>query len=484
MKIKTPNFKNHRKILNYQSLVLLIIFLIYCIYFAYFSIKRYQTLNSHYYDLGIMNQVVYNTAKGRILQMTNPTFLKNMSRLAIHFDPILIFFAPIYWFFNSPASLLIAQTILVAVGGLAVYKLSFLIIKKKTISFLFFILYFLNYQIARSLLFDFHPIVLAIPILLWAIYFYHKKFFLFYYLLIFLALLTKEHVGLFLFFLGLFYFFIFKDKKNGFVTFSLGLLSFLVINFLIIPYFRSQSHFALSYYSNIKNNFFIDKDKVDYLIRLYLPFIFSFFSPAIILTLPEFLINYLSKNINMRLYYFHYQSLIMVGLFYSLILGYKKFDNFFKKPKLKKIMFLIFLFFNFYFFYLYYPLPFFVKEKIYYSKIPLETQQVINLWQKTLKNEKIKIATTPKLAPFFTAREFYVNFLFDPAFYSLGYSDDEIFQLKKDGYKNVDYIIIFRKEIGDLTKENAVKKMYNNFLKDKNFQLIFNHADIEVYKKI
>jgi uncharacterized membrane protein len=480
MKIQNLKLKQNR-----YWLVLFFFIFLFSFYFSYLAIRRVETLNSYYYDLGIMNQVVYNTSRGRILQMTNPTFLKNMSRLAIHFDPILAFFAPFYLIIPSYKWLLIFQVLIVALGSLAIFLLANLITANKKISLFFSLIYLLNYQITRAILFDFHAITLATTFFLMAFYFYHKKKFKIYYLLIFLSLLTKEHVGLFLFVLGLFYIFILKDKKNGLITCFLGLSFFLLINFLVIPYFRQNEHFALNYYKNIKENFnILEKEKINYLKRLYLPFFYSFFSPAIILTLPELLINLLSKNKNMISYYFHYQSLILAALFYSLILGYKNFNKLVKNNLIKKIFFGGFLISNLYFFYQYYPLSFFVKNKVFYQDISFNTKKAIEVWQKTLKDEKIKVATTPKLAPFFTSRIFYVNFLFDPAYYGLGYSDEDIFILKKDAYKMVDYVVIYKEEIGDLKKENAVKKLYNNFLNDNNFQLIFNQADIEVYKKI
>jgi len=475
---------------NRYFIVLLIFFLLFTIYFSYFSIKRVDTLNSYYYDLGIMDQVVYNTSRGRFLEMTNPTFLKNMSRLAIHFDPILVFFAPLYWLWPSFKGLLIGQVLIVGLGGLVIFLLSNLLLKDKKISFIFALFYFLNFHITRSLLFDFHGITLAIPLIFAAFYFYHQKNYRLYYLFIFLSLLTKEHVGLFVASLGVFYFFYFSDRKNGLITFFLGLFSFLLINFFVIPYFREGSHFALNYYQPVRSdpkNFLLNlvsHERIDYLKRIFLPFVFNFFSPlSFLLILPEFLINYLSKNVNMRSYYFHYQSLIIAALFYGMILGYKKLNSF--GNKIIKIFFLvIFFLINFYYFYQYYPLHFFVKEKNFYQKISQEKRRSIEFWRKVLKDEEIILATTPKLAPFFTQRKYYFNFLFDPAWYNLGYSDEEIFNIKKDVYKKADYIVINKEEIGEELKDNALSKIYNNFLKDKNFTLIYNQGGIEVYKKI
>jgi hypothetical protein len=124
-----------------------------------------------------------------------------------------------------------------------------------------------------------------------------------------------------------------------------------------------------------------------------------------------------------------------------------------------------------------------VKDKIFYQKISQEKRKSIEFWRKILKDEEIILATTPKLSPFFTQRKYYFNFLFDPAWYNLGYSDEEIFNIKKDVYKKADYIVINKEEIGNELKDNALSKIYNNFLKDKNFTLIYNQGGIEVYKK-
>ena len=491
MKIQNSKFNNLKKIFskNICFIILSFLFLIFTIYFSYFSIKRVYTLNSYYYDLGIMNQVVYNTSRGRFLEMTNPTFLKNMSRLAIHFDPILAFFAPFYWFWPKFEILLIFQVLFVGFGGFVLFFLADLFLKNKKISLLFSILYFLNFHIGRSLLFDFHAITLAIPLFFLAFYFYHKKNYPLYYLFVFLSLLTKEHVGFFLVFLGIFYYFNFLDKKNGIVTFLIGLFSFLLIIFFLIPYYRGGNHFALSYYQPIKANpkIFLSNlfngERIDYLKRIFLPFIFNFLSPlSFLMVLPEFMINYLSKNGNMRSYYFHYQSLIIAALFYGMILGYKKFNSL--KNKTLKIFFLAaFFLINFYYFYRYYPLPFFVKEKIVYLPISPEKKKSIDLWKKILKNEDVILSTTPKLAPFFTARKQYYNFLFDTALYDLGYSDDLIFNMKKNVYEKASYVIINKQEISSNQKK-ASYKIYNKLANDKNFYLIYNQGGIEVYKKI
>lgn len=492
---KKNNIKNlyFEKIQQKRGVFFLILFtVLFIFYFSYLSIIRYQTLNSHYYDLGIMHQVVYNTAKGRFLEMTDPTLSQNISRLAIHFDPILAIFAPLYLIFNfSPEILLIGQALIVGLGGVFVYLLGIFFIKNQALSLFFASLYFLHYQVARAVIFDFHSVVLATTFLLITFYLYHKNNLRMFYFFLFLTLLTKEHTGLVISCYGIYLIFYLKDKKNGLICFLVGLLFFLLTSFVIIPYFRNERHFALDYYENYfaapyqSLSYLISWDNLKYLFRLILPNFFSLFNPAVlIIALPEFLINLLSKNNNMREIYFHYQSLIIPVLFYGSIVGYW---NLYRKKRqifLKKLLFILFVFFNIYYFFLFYPLPAIVKNKIKYQPLSSETKNSIRFWQKILKDDQIKVCTTPKLAPFFSGRKHYYNFLFDPAFYSLGYFDDDIYEKKKNTYNKADYIIVYQKEINFLLKKNASFRIYDKLRKDKNFELIFQKGDIEVFKKL
>lgn len=482
---------------NFLEILLLLNMLIFLIYFSYLAIIRVYSFNSYYYDLGIMDQVVYNSSRGRILQMTNPTFNQNLSRLAIHFDPILIFFAPFYWIYSHFSILLFFQVLIVAMGALAIFKLSNLIIKNQLISLLFSLSYLLNFQIQRAILFDFHAVVLSTAILLWAAYFYEKKNYRWFYFFIFLSLFTKEHLGLVILFWGVYLFIFRKDFKNAVKIAFLGGGFFVLVNSFIIPYYRGETHFALGYYSDlgdstreiffnlIKNPMLIIEKIIaeknwDYHQRLLFGNFYSLFSlTAWLIATPEYLINLLSKNGNMRSYYFHYQSVIVAFSFYSLVLGFKKSTVIFKNKIFFYLSLMIFVSGNIFLYHFYSPLPFFSREPVKY-KIDKNRLKSIFFWQKKLKDDEIKLATTPKIAPFFTQRKFYYNFLYDPAFHSLGYSDEEIYLKKRNVYLLADYVIINKDEI----KTKAAIKLYDNFLKDKSFHLIYNKNNILVFKKI
>lgn len=486
------------------ELILGAIIVLYIGIFSFFSIKRYRTLNSYYYDLGIMDQVVFNTSKGRFLEMTNQQLKKNTSRLAIHFDPILAIFAPLYKLYPSPKVLLVGQTVILALGALAVYLIGSRIIKKKAVSFLFAVCYLCFFPVQRVVLFDFHAVALATTFFLFAIYFNLVKKNHWSFIFILLSLLTKEHVGLVVFLYGVYLKLIKKEKKFGLTVLITGLIFFITTVYLIIPYFRQESHFALRYYedfgdkpSTILYNIFrhplvtvrylFRRDTFEYVSRIITPNFYSLFSPlALLIAAPELAINILSFNGNMRSIFFHYNSLIIPFIYFSLILGYQKLGKMIKNSFIKKAVLIVFIILNLYSYYQYNPLPVSsVKRPAVYKKLNRVKAESINKWQQELADEGIKLATTPRLAPFFTHRQYYYNFLFDSAFASMGYTEEEVLKARSDVYMMADYVIIDRDEIGDLSSGGLAVKFYQRFLEDENYQVIFtDDQSIEVYKKI
>lgn len=459
----------------------------FIIIFSYLSIRRYKTLNSYYYDLGIMNQVVYNTSQGRFLEMTNQDLKRNVSRLAIHFDPILALFAPFYKIYPGPEVLLTGQTIVLGLGAWAIYLISKKILKKTGIGLIFSLSYLLYFAVQRAALFDFHAVTLATTFFLFAFYFQEVKKWVWFFLFIILALLTKEHVGLVVLLFGAYLFFIKKEKKVGLTTSLLGFIFFVTSVYFIIPYFRGGEHFAMKYFVDIRSRYKdIIVDGYSY-IKLLLPSVFySLFSPlTLAISLPEWAINILSINTNQRSILFHYSSVIVAFIFYSLILGYKNFNRLVKNNFIKKIIFTLFIILSLRSMFLYNPIPYFVEHPVNYQDINKITENSIKIWQEKLKDNNIKVSTTPKLAPFFTSRKYYYNFLYDSAYASMGQTKEDIIKNEIDKYNLAEYIIINRLEIGDTNKKTLPVIFYKNLKENRDFETIyFDNRDIEVFKKI
>jgi len=488
---------------NKYKIILGLIVGFYIVLFSHLSIRKYLTLQSHYFDLGIMNQVVYNTAHGRFLEMTNQDFLKNVSRFAIHFDPILALFAPLYLIYSGPETLLFAQAIILGLGAAAVYLIAGYFLKNKPVSLFFSVAYLLYFCVERANVFDFHGVTLGTTFILYMIYFSLVKKYRTAVVFMFLALLTKEHAGLITLFFGLYLFFVRKERKFSLLVCALSLIFFTATVNFVIPYFRQSSHFALKYFGDFGDspgNIFLGitrnpllvinivskPDVLTYLGRLVLANgIFMIFAPLeFLVSLPELAINVLSNNPNMKGLYFHYNALIVPFIFLSAIAGYRKITESRRLKKYRIIFFGAFIATTLLSAYLFNPLPLkFLKEPYFWAKIDANKLATIRQWQDILRDDSIKVSSTPELAPFFTGRSYYYNFLYDPSFSAYGISRDDIIKGLRN-YEMADYVVIFKTGIDKSGKKSLPRRFYDDLTGNKRFQKIFGEENgIEVFKK-
>ena len=343
--------------------------------------------------------------------------------------------------------------------------------------------YLLYFAVQRAVIFDFHAVTLATTFLLFALYYNLSKNYSVYFAFIVLSLLTKEHIGLVVFLLGLYLIFIKKEKKVGLLTSLLGLFFFVTTVYVVIPYFRESEHFALKYFNDIHLRYEdIIADGFSYGKQLLTPVFYSLFSPlTLAISLPEWMINILSINSNQRSILFHYNSVIVAFIFYSLILGYENFSQLIKNKKIQLIFFTLFIFLNLRSVYKFNPVPSFVKYPVSYCDLDSVTQESLMIWKERLKDDNIIVSSTPRLAPFFTDRRYYYNFLYDSAYKEAGDTEEKVEKNNISNYKMANYVIIDKQEV----KDGLPNKFYQKLKEDKDYQLVFSDdGAIEVYKRI
>src|SRR6059058_3739582 len=98
----------------------------YAVEMSHQAILRYATFKATAFDLGNMDQVLWNTIHGRFFQFTNQAidWYGPPTRLALHFEPILLPLSLLYLFHADPRILLVFQTIVLAIGALPVFLLT------------------------------------------------------------------------------------------------------------------------------------------------------------------------------------------------------------------------------------------------------------------------------------------------------------------------------------------------------------------------
>src|SRR5712692_4819153 len=152
--------------------LLLLAILVYAVEMSHQALLRYDTFKATAFDLGNMDQVLWNTIHGRLFQFTNQAidWYGPPTRLAIHFEPIILPLSLLYAFGADPRILLVFQTLALASGSLPVFLLTRKIIPQwPLLAALMATAYLLAPALIGMNIFDFHPVALATPLLLYAL---------------------------------------------------------------------------------------------------------------------------------------------------------------------------------------------------------------------------------------------------------------------------------------------------------------------------
>ncbi|MCX6733007.1 MAG: DUF2079 domain-containing protein, partial [Candidatus Roizmanbacteria bacterium] len=491
-------FKKH-----WAVLILALFVLVYISYFSYLTILRYHTLYANYFDLGIMHQTVYNTYRAlrtgdfsRFLELTNPHGYDQVKRMAIHNDILLAFLAPFYFIYSGAETLLIIQSFALGLGAFAVYGISQMVFQKQKqkeiIGIIFSISYLFFPAMQRANIFEFHAVTLATGLLLFMFYFFLRKKYVFSGLFFIASIFSKEEVALSTAFFGLYILFItlrnkkihIEEKKKevlfGVFIFLISLIWFFLSMLVIIPIFRKEMSFALTYYSDfgdspvqvlfgiMKNPSSIIKyiwqiDTARYLLFLFGPVGFlSLFAPLqLLVVLPEFAINLLSNNWNMRNIIYHYTSVITPFIFISALYGFNNIINVKKKiiiPILAIVIICTGLFS-----YFKSPLPYSLERDVHPFLWPQKEMKDAHLWKGILTDKKLKIMATGQIAPLFSSRRYV--YLFSPR------------------YDLADYVVLSLNEIYNYPEKDKLIPIYEKLAKDKAYNRIYKNENVEVFRK-
>ncbi|QBD80679.1 DUF2079 domain-containing protein [Ktedonosporobacter rubrisoli] len=200
------------------------------------TVLRYDTFKATAFDLGNMDQVLWNTIHGRPFQFTNQgdNWYGPPTRLAFHIEPILLPLSLLYVFGADPRILLIFQSVALASGALPI----FLLMRKQLPRWpLLAAAMACTYLLMPALLgvnaFDFHPVSIATPLLLYAMLAFSYRRYGWFLLACILAASTKEDVPFAVGLLGLLIILKYKMPRLGTLLFvggfCWGLLAFIVI---------------------------------------------------------------------------------------------------------------------------------------------------------------------------------------------------------------------------------------------------------------
>lgn len=101
-------------------IVVWLLILTYGIYFSALSIQRHRAFLTHASDLGQIDQAIWNTLQGHLLEQTKATGVQNI-RLSDHVEPIFVPLSLVFLVYDNVEALLIFQSFAIALGALAVF---------------------------------------------------------------------------------------------------------------------------------------------------------------------------------------------------------------------------------------------------------------------------------------------------------------------------------------------------------------------------
>ncbi len=169
------------------------------------AVTRHGAFLSHRFDLGNMVQAVWSTSQGRPLETTEALTGEQLVRLAVHVDPALVLFTPLWWIYPGPEALIVGQAAALAAGLYPVVRLALKYTESSLCAALLGCWYLAYPWIVWNAFNDVHPVTLAIPCLLFAIWFLDEHHLGRFAVAALLALSTGELVGLTVAALGVWY---------------------------------------------------------------------------------------------------------------------------------------------------------------------------------------------------------------------------------------------------------------------------------------
>ena len=325
--------------------LLIISILLYCIVFSYITLLRHWSFYSTYFDLGCFEQGLWTTLHG-LFFWNSP---HDASQFGVHNSPILFIMLPIYYLFPYAETLILFQTVLLAIAAIPLYYIGKHYLKAW--GGLTFALIYLLYPALHGMnLFDFHEMAFIPLILFSALYFLITNRLYYFVILSIVALLIKEDVSLLLIMLTAYAVYTKRYETEAqkkllcllMVIYAGWLLLSLMV---VIPYFNPHGYLFSSRYATdggvlfyVTNNLAL---KIVYLILLSAPLgCTPLAAPEFLATaLPSFAEILFQSNVAYRITT-QYSALVIPVLFTSAIMGTGRIIRWLdmKRPSLKRLV--------------------------------------------------------------------------------------------------------------------------------------------------
>ena len=306
--------QNNKQFVTWSRWAALTMAIIFTGVFLWLNSRQYLSFQTQAPDIDRFYQAIWNTLRGRFLYST----ITNSSILSFHFSPYMALLSPLLLIWTDIRILFLAQIVSIAITGLILYK----IVEEKypILASLFLLAFYLNATLHQVTLFELRRVTFAMPFLALMLYGLVKEKRWLILVGIFIALLSKESLGLVVAAVGLYLLIFRRDWKWGIPITVLGFAWSLSMLLWVIPAIRGDSYKDISYFSiwggtptaiakNIVSNpgqalaFMFDRDGVAALWRTFLPLaiILPFLAAdLLVIAIPLLVMMLLSSDANMH----------------------------------------------------------------------------------------------------------------------------------------------------------------------------------------
>jgi uncharacterized membrane protein len=316
-------------------------------YFIFYLTSLQDAYLTNAEDLGMMDQAIWSTLHGHLLHQTICNIIGDtncytpagISRLAIHFEPMLFPVSLLYSIWPGPKSLQVLQTLVVASGAYPAFWLARLRLRNEWASVAIALLYLLYPAQQNALVFDFHAVTFTSALLLFALYFMYTRRTAWLFVFALLAMACKEEIPLIVACFGLWSMLLQHRWRSGLLLVLLALI-WTVLGLLVIHSFSPLGHSHLiARYSYLGSNPLqiahtllthpLDMLKQHVLERSHFTYLSSLFAPAgylplfapwvLVLALPTLLLNLFSTDPGMYSGIFQYNAELVPILIFATI---------------------------------------------------------------------------------------------------------------------------------------------------------------------
>lgn len=189
-----------------------------------YAVIDHQNLGTAIYDLGIYDNLVWQTAHGFFLDCS---LIKGGNHVVAHFDPIIALIALVYRLYMHAETLLVLQTVWLASGAIPLYLLAKRRLHNEWFAAIICLIYALYPGLHGVNMFDFHSLAFVVPSAMWAVYLLDTGGFKRYWFVVALLLITREDISLLNCFIGS-YAILIGRTRTGLITIVVS-LTYLVL---------------------------------------------------------------------------------------------------------------------------------------------------------------------------------------------------------------------------------------------------------------